>query len=303
MDIEKVAPELRGAVRRMPALPLGNHLVRMLVRRLMRIMPDVATDGVSARDVGPALRVHVPAVRQGHAALLWIHGGGFLIGTPKQDDRFCGETARALGIVVVAAGYRLAPEHRFPAAADDCLAAWRWMQDHAAELQIDGARVAIGGMSAGGGLAAGLVHRIRDAGGVQPKAQWLFCPMLDDRTAARHEMDSLRHRVWNNSLNAVGWSALLGQAPGGAETPDYAVPARRGGLAGLPATWVGVGDIDLFCDEDRIYAERLRAATVDVTFELVAGAPHGFEAWAADATISRGYLATARDWLGRVLGR
>jgi acetyl esterase/lipase len=64
-----------------------------------------------------------------------------------------------------------------------------------------------------------------------------------------------------------------------------------------------VGDIDLFCDEDRIYAERLRAATVDVTFELVAGAPHGFEAWAADATISRGYLATARDWLGRVLGR
>jgi acetyl esterase/lipase len=121
--------------------------------------------------------------------------------------------------------------------------------------------------------------------------------MLDDRTAARCELDAVRHLVWNNQLNAVGWSALLGQPPGSAAVPDYAVPARRENLAGLPATWVGVGDIDLFCEEDRAYAERLRAAGVEVTFDLVAGAPHGFEAWAADTAISRDYLQRARDWL------
>jgi acetyl esterase/lipase len=298
MDIEKVAPDLRQAVRRMPALPLGNRVVRTLVRAAMRLVPGAPTEGVSTCDVaaGPGLRVHVPAER-GDAALLWIHGGGFLIGAPKQDDRFCGATARALGMVVVAAGYRLAPQHRFAEVGQDCFAAWQWMQAHAGEFGFDVARMAIGGMSAGGGLAAGLVQRVRDAGGVQPKAQWLFCPMLDDRTAARCELDAVRHLVWNNQLNAVGWSALLGQPPGSAAVPDYAVPARRENLAGLPATWVGVGDIDLFCEEDRAYAERLRAAGVEVTFDLVAGAPHGFEAWAADTAISRDYLQRARDWL------
>ena len=142
-------------------------------------------------------------------ALLWIHGGGLVIGGAAQDDRFCAETARELGITVVSAEYRLAPEHPYPAA---------------------------------------LVQRLYDEG-ERPRAQWLFCPMLDDRTAARRGLDGAGPRVWDNRLNRFGWRAYLGTEPGAPVVPHYAVPARRDDVAGLPDTWIGVGDIDLFHDE------------------------------------------------------
>jgi len=231
------------------------------------------------------------------AALLWIHGGGFVIGRAAQNDRFCGAAARDLGIVVVSVEYRKAPEHRFPAGLDDCHAGWTWMQQQAAALGIDPARVAVGGESAGGGLAASLVQRLHDAGGTQPAAQWLFCPMLDDRTAARRELDDVGHFVWTNRLNRSGWRAYLGAEPGAATVPPYAVAARRDDLSGLPPAWIGVGDIDLFADEDRAYAERLRAVGVAATLDVVPGAPHGFEIWAPDSTLAREHVARAQAWL------
>jgi acetyl esterase/lipase len=157
--------------------------------------------------------------------------------------------------------------------------------------------VVVGGKSAGGGLAAALVQRLRDEG-ERPLAQWLFCPMLDDRTGARRDLDARRHRGWDNRLNRVGWRAYLGREPGAEVVPHYAVPARRENLAGLPPTWIGVGDIDLFHDEDAEYARRLRAAGVDTTVHVVPGAPHGFESWAPDTGFTRVYLGTARKWLG-----
>jgi acetyl esterase/lipase len=233
--------------------------------------------------------------------LLWIHGGGFVIGTASQDNAFCAVTARDLGIVVVAAGYRLAPENPFPAALDDVACAWQWLQHSAEALGADPGRIAIGGQSAGGGLAACLVQRIHDAGGVQPAAQWLFCPMLDDRTAARGELDRVGHFLWNNSLNRTGWSAYLGTGPGGSAPPEYAVAARRTDLRGLPPAWIGVGDIDLFCEEDRDYARRLRDAGVECAFDLVKGAPHGFETFAPKAAVTQRYLQRGRAWLGAQL--
>ncbi|MFJ5259857.1 alpha/beta hydrolase fold domain-containing protein [Streptomyces sp. NPDC088387] len=122
--------------------------------------------------------------------------------------------------------------------------------------------------------------------------------VLDDRTAARRELDRMRHRVWNNSLNRSRWQAYLGSEPGGPPTPQYAVAARRTDLRDLPPTWIGVGDIDLFADEDRDYARRLRDAGVHCVLKLVADAPYGFETWAAQAPIARGYLGRARAWLG-----
>ena len=233
--------------------------------------------------------------------MLWIHGGGYLIGAARQDDWLCGPTARELGILVASVEYRKAPEHPFPAALDDCHAGWTWLHDNAAALGVDPARVAVGGESAGGGLAAALAQRLRDADGPRPVAQWLFCPMLDDRTAARRDLDAVRHRIWNNRLNRFGWRSYVDAEPGSDAVPAYAVPARRGDLGGLPPAWIGVGDIDLFHDEDLEYAQRLRAAGVAATFHLVPGGPHGFEGIARNTAISREYVAAARQWLRHAL--
>jgi acetyl esterase/lipase len=249
-------------------------------------------------DQNPGMRLYIPAGGGSGAALLWLHGGGYVIGDVVQDDAFCSATACELGVVAVSTNYRLAPEHSFPAALDDAVAAWQWLQQSAASLGVDQDRVAVGGSSAGAGLAACLVQRLHDAGGVQPVAQWLFSPMLDDRTAARRELDELRHRVWNNAANRIGWGAYLGAEPGGRHAPDYAVAARRGDLRALPPTWISVGDIDLFAAEDRDYAQRLRDAGVDCTFDVIPGAPHGFEVWAADTRVAQGLLERSRAWLG-----
>jgi len=304
LKISQVAPELRAGVRRMPPLPLGSRTGRWLLRRLLGRLRPVTVPGVRIevrQTHAQPVRIYLPERRDRRGALLWIHGGGYLLGTAAQDDRFCAETAAQLGIVVVSADYRMAPEHPFPAPSDDCLAAWNWLQAWAHPLGVDRLRIAVGGQSAGGGLAAGLVQRLHDAASVEPVAQWLLCPMLDDRTAARRELDSIRHFIWNNRSNAIGWSAFLGQPPGAAEVPDYAAPARRTDLSGLPNSWIGVGDIDLFHAEDEHYAQRLMAAGVPTEFVSVAGAPHGFEGLCANTDTAQRYLAAARDWLGRAL--
>ncbi len=258
-------------------------------------------DGVAVRNVrsGPArLRLYAPT-RPNGSALLWIHGGGMVIGAPRQDDRFCAETARELGITIASADYRLAPEYPYPIPHQDCMAVWGWLHDNAAGLRIRPDRIAIGGGSAGAGLAASLVHTLRDQDGPRPVAQWLLYPMLDDRTAADTSLDDLDHFVWNNTANRVGWSALLrGTAvPGAADVPAEAAPARREDLTGLPPTWIGVGDIDLFHDEDAAYARRLRDAGVRVRLDVLRGAPHGFENLAPRTALVRDFIRSARDWL------
>lgn len=220
-----------------------------------------------------------------------------IIGDVIADDLFCATTARELAIVIVSVNYRLAPDFPFPAQIDDCYAAWNWLQKSAEHLQVDPCRIAIGGQSAGGGLAASLVQRIHDTGGVQPMAQWLFSPMLDDRTAAQHELDAVHHIIWNNRLNRIGWQAFLGTQFGATDVPEYAVPARRKDFGGLPPTWIGTGDIDLFFDEDKIYADKLKAASVDCTLDIVLGAFYGFEAIAVRTKLVQDYLSRSRDWL------
>jgi acetyl esterase/lipase len=293
VNLSAVAPELRGRVRRLPRLPLERAWVRYLVRAATARMRPAPVPGVTV-ELHPGVRVYRPQLPQSDLTLLWIHGGGLIIGGAAQDDRFCAETARELGITVVSAEYRLAPEHPYPAALDDGHAAWTWLRGHAGAD-----RIVVGGQSAGGGLAAALVQRLHDEG-EQPRAQWLFCPMLDDRTAARRGLDDAGHRIWDNRLNRYGWRAYLGTEPGAPVVPHYAVPGRRDDVAGLPDTWIGVGDIDLFHDEAAEYARRLRAAGVGTTFHVAPGGPHGFEAWAPGTEFSRRYLATARAWLGRL---
>ncbi|MDE8653644.1 alpha/beta hydrolase [Novosphingobium album (ex Liu et al. 2023)] len=303
-DTTLIDGELRAALGKVPAVPLRSALFRRIAPLLMKLrpVPKVAGVTISTHKGAAALRLYQPRERRSDGALLWIHGGGYIIGTASLDDQFCAELARDLGIVIASAEYRLAPRHPFPAPLDDCHAAWRWLVGQAGALGLDTGRLAIGGLSAGGGLAAALVQKVCDGPGPHPAAQWLFAPMLDDRTALRVELDEVAHPMWDNGLNRFGWSAYLGVAPGAPALPAYASPARREDLAGLPPTWIGVGSIELFHDEDVAYARRLEAAGVAATLAVVAGAPHGFEAWGRDAAITRAHLRQAADWLATRIG-
>ncbi|MGE2835239.1 alpha/beta hydrolase [Mycobacterium sp. SMC-4] len=257
------------------------------VRAASRLMWRNARNDVEALTLasGVEVRLHRPSAgnRPG-PALLWIHGGGYVIGDAAQDDVLCRRFARELGITVVAVNYRLAPEHPYPTPLEDCYAALQWL---AALPSVDPARVAIGGASAGGGLAAALALLARDRGEIAVAAQILVYPMLDDRTVDRTGLDNPGHRLWNNSSNRFGWSAYLKDAD-----RDVAVPARRTDLAGLPPAWIGVGTLDLFHDEDVAYAQRLRDAGVRCEVMVVDGAFHGFDGIAPKAQVSLDFFAS-----------
>ena len=274
-------PDLALIARLLPRFSFGPRLSR-LARRLTRDAgPPRSTPGVRAslRDIPGArtARVFVPdRATQPMPAMLWIHGGGFVMGSPAQDDALATMFARELGMTVVAPSYRLAPEHPFPAAMDDLYTALRWLHANAEALNVRADQLVVAGGSAGGGLAAGLTLLARDRKEIPVAFQLLVYPMLDDRTVNR-TLDGAHHRLWTADSNRFGWTSYLGREPGGADVPAYAAPARAESLAGLPPTWIGVGTFDLFHDEDVAYAERLEAAGIPVELEIVPGVFHAFD--------------------------
>ena len=307
MDINHIHPTLRKATSSFPKLPVTSGFGRVLTRSLLPLLlpKPKAPAGITIETLktpnGLMLIIYTPSGQRTRAAMLYIHGGGMMIGSPAMDDALLANTAAELDIVIVSPEYRLAPENPYPAAVDDCHSAWGWMQQNLSERGIDGKRIAIGGESAGGGLAAGLVLRIHDEGGPQPVAQWLFCPMLDDRTALDRSLDGIDHFVWNNKMNLVGWQSYLGKSFGTDQVSAYAAPARREDLSGLPKAWIGVGDVELFYQEDKAFADNLTAAGVACELHVVSGAPHAFEGLAPDSELAKDYLARAKSWLGAAL--
>jgi acetyl esterase/lipase len=279
---EPFHPDVRVA-RWLPRAGVSRTTLQ-LFRRAPRPMEstdkvEVSTELVQTAGGERAYRLYRPRSTSGPVpAFFWIHGGGYVLGTPQQDDRFLIALAGQLGIVIVAAAYPLAPEHPAPAALDDLVSGWRVIHSRAGELGIDPRRVALGGGSAGGGLAAALAQLLHDSGGPEPVFQLLVYPMLDDRTVLRTDLDVRHVRIWPPSSNRFGWESYLGQPAGGPNVPPYSVPARREDLAGLPPTWIGVGTLDLFHDEDLAYAARLRAAGVPTEILEVPGVFHGFDA-------------------------
>lgn len=235
-------------------------------------------------------------------AMLWIHGGGMISGTALIDERTNLDFARELGIVVASVDYRLAPGAVAPAQLEDCYAALRWMSENADAQGIDASRIAVGGASAGGGLAAGLAQLALDRGQVPLAFQLLVYPMIDDRTVTRTDHDLRGVRVWRKSSNRYGWTSYLGHEPGAERVVPYAAPARRDDLRGLPPTWIGVGTLDLFHDEDVAYARRLREAGVPCELEIVEGAFHGFDAVMPRTPVSRAFWRAQADALRRRLG-
>jgi acetyl esterase/lipase len=269
-------------------LPLFRGVDRLMGRHAPTDVEVLTTTS------GAHVRLHrPPGTTDAGPGLLWIHGGGYVIGSAAQDDVICRRFARQLGVTVAAVDYRLAPEFPYPIPLEDCYAALTWL---AALPAVDPARLAIGGASAGGGLAAALALLARDRGDVDLAAQLLVYPMLDDRSGTRAGLDNPNYRLWNQKSNVYGWESYLGDAD-----PDVAVPARHEKLGGLPPAWIGVGTFDLFHDEDLAYAERLRAAGIPVEIEVVPGAFHGFDGIAAKAGVSREFFASQVAWLQQTL--
>jgi acetyl esterase/lipase len=289
-------PDLARA-RFIPKFTISPALARRMQRSAVPAPPvldDLAIDDVLVDGpAGPAsvrIRVYRPtSAASATPALLWIHGGGFILGSPEQDERTSIAFARELGITVAATTYRLAPDHASPAAVEDAYAALSWLVEHAGERGIDPTRIAIGGASAGGGLAASLALYAHDRGVIAPAFQLLVYPMIDDRTVLRDSQEK-NVRMWTERANRLAWTAYLGGEPGGDDVSPYAAPARREDLAGLPPAWIGVGSLDLFHDEDLSYAERLKAAGVNVETLVVPGAFHGFDAVMHRAGVSKEFL-------------
>jgi acetyl esterase/lipase len=272
---EEIAPAARAAFAEMMA-PFNATPDGRVARR------DAEADGVP-------LRIYEPRDRGAGdllAAVLQIHGGAFILGTLDDYDFVCERLVVEQGVIVVSVGYRLAPEHVFPAQLDDCFVALRWLHASAVELGADPARIAVTGESAGACLAAGLALLARDRGGPPIAFQLLTCPALDDRMRTPSSLEITDPRVINRAATLSAWRAYLGREPGGDDTPAYAAPGRAPDVGGLPRTHIAVGQLDPMRDECVAFASRLMQAGVPTELHVWPGAYHGFE-MVADAPISR----------------
>jgi acetyl esterase/lipase len=305
-----VHPELQRAAKRVPPFSVNNKNL-WLNRLLLRLMPTPKTPGVFVENVHipgkddrtrVRLRVYKPeSVVPSTPVLVWLHGGGYVLGTPEMNDVSCAEYVRELAITVVSVDYPCAPKHPFPVGLEDSYSALKWVGAHSQELGMDAERIAIGGESAGGGLAASLVQLAHDRQEVRPVFQLLVYPMLDDRTVLRTDVDDRSCVAWNQKSNRFGWESYLGKKCGAGNVPEYAVPARREDLSGLPPAWIGVGTVDLFHDEDMAYAQRLKGCGVECEIYAVPGAFHGFDEFAPKAPIARDFRKSQISALKRSL--
>jgi acetyl esterase/lipase len=247
------------------------------------------------------VRIYRRAERTAHdvPGIVWMHGGGYVLGSYDLDQPFLDGLVAATGCVAVSVDYRLAPETPFPGPVDDCFAALEHVRHAAGELGVDAARLAVGGASAGAGLAAACVLRARDEG-LALVHQHLIYPMIDDRQATPSSRWDLL-AIWSREMNAFAWQSYLGDLHGTDDVPAYAAPARAQDLARLAPAYVHVGGLDGFLHEDVDYAARLLAAGVSVELHVLPLVPHGFDQVAPDAAVTATANALSAAALGRVL--
>ncbi|MET9323109.1 alpha/beta hydrolase [Streptomyces sp. NPDC003038] len=233
------------------------------------------------------VRLYRPAQAEGPLpAVLFFHGGGFALGDLDSGDRNCARICTETDALVIAVGYRLAPEHPYPAAPADAWTALRWTAGSATELGIDAARIAVSGHSAGACLAAGLTLRARDENGPAIAFQHLLLPVLDDRGTGTSRKEVADPRVINGSSVETMWRLYLA-GEDGAQLPSYAVPGRADDLSGLPPAYVQVAGSDPLRDEGLAYALRLAEHGTRLELNFVPGAFHLFEDWGAPTSLVR----------------
>jgi acetyl esterase/lipase len=314
--IDLIDPELRDVYLQLPILedptvdPAGARAstLELLATFADAQAPSSRVERVDAAAHSPGgfasvpVRIYRPraAGRRVLPAILFVHAGGFVVGSREISDSYCDHLVEAVDTVVVSVEYRLAPEHPFPAAPEDCYAALVWLFAAADELGIDRTRIAIAGESAGAGIAASVAQMTRDRGEVELCFQMLLWACLDDRHTTRSSQEIHDARLWNRALSESCWRVYLGnRAP--SETPIYAVPARAGSLERLPPAYISVGQVDMLLDENVAYAMRLVEAGVRTELHVYPGGFHGFEILAPAAALSIDSRADQERALRRAL--
>jgi acetyl esterase len=269
-----------AAARAIPMHLLSPELARgaMLVETAEIGPPEpvatVENRTVPVPEVDIPIRVYTPDGHGPLAGLVYFHGGGWVIGSIETHDGLCRSIAKAAGCVVISVEYRLAPEHKFPAGSEDAYAATRWVAEHAEDFQIDRGRLAVGGDSAGGNLAAVVALMARDRGGPGLALQLLLYPITD------HDLDTASYRDYAEghllTRNAMSWFWKHYLPEGVSPEHPYVSPYRAKDLSGLPPAVVITAECDPLCDEGNAYARRLQEAGVPVTLSCYSGMIHGF---------------------------
>ena len=304
---DHIDPDVRGPLDQLLQLmPGGFNAVADIVERraaalqllaALEVPPNPNVVSADRAIPGPhgapdiTMRVYRPVDATGtRPGIYFIHGGGMVLGNMDGEDPVASMICERVDAIVVSVEYRLAPEHPYPAPVEDCYAGLAWMARNAAELGFDPDRLAVYGGSAGGGLTIATSMLARDRGFPALRFQMPIYPMIDDRneTPSSHEITDIG--IWDRSANIEAWQWYLGSG----EPDQYAAPARAEDLAGLPATFIDVGTVDLFRDEDIAFATRLMQAGVPTELHVNPGAYHAAEMLAPEAPLSE------RIWARRI---
>lgn len=311
---EFVDPELRDALALWPLLPLtADSLTQRRADSLKALsavplpdLPDIAVGEISVQSAFGAKPIRVLTYRPHKSdsplpTILHVHGGGFVMGAPEMKDVENRLLASELRCAIYSVDYRLAPEAPHPAPLEDIYSVFTWLHANAGQLGLDPARIGIKGESGGGGFAAGAALYARDQQGPKFAFQHLIYPMIDDRTAVRKDLHPcVGEFVWTQANNYFGWRSLLGQEPGSAGVSPYAAASRAADVSGLPPTYISVGGLDLFLEENMTYADRLSRAGVPVEFHMYPRAYHGFYR-ATNARVTQQAERDTREALQRFL--
>lgn len=314
-DVSMFDPELGAILAAMPAFPEFSPEVLPALREGTATSVDavLAACALTHEEViinGPASKLTLsifrpkagstsPVGQVNRPGIFHIHGGGMIL-----MDRFAGvetlsSTIIACDAVFVTIEYRLVPEHPAPAQLDDCYAGLVWMFEHAKELGVDPNRIMIAGASAGGNLSAGVALMARDRNGPKICAQVLMCPMLDDTTSTPSTQQFDGVGTWLKHQNITAWKWYLG----GKAANIYTAPARCTDLSGLPPTFIDVGALEIFRDEDVAYANKLWNAGIPTELHVWPGAFHGFDLLAPNAALSQLAIKTRTEWIKKIFAR
>jgi len=289
VPVEQLRAAVKGFAAATPKLPVP-----------LRDVSDWAIPG-PAGDL--PVRIYKPQVEGPRPILVYFHGGGWVVGDLDTQDMICRGLCHGAECIVVSVDYRLAPEHRFPAAVDDCYAALVWSAAHAGEIGGDPACIVVGGDSAGAVLSGAVAIRARDEGGPGLRGQLLFYGSMNYPS---HDMPSMKEFADGPILTADDidyfWSLYLGH-PQTEQDHPWASPIRATSHAGLPPAFIGTAELDPSRDQGEAYGPVLAAAGVPVELHRYVGMPHGFMSWLGMIDMAQTAADDACAWLRTQFGR